>query len=196
MFKAFGLDETCISGYVKTYGFDILGEKLNQHWSHATGIPLINFIKVARYNSRDKYRINKEHPPAYGRLEVYYSSVVLRDIVDNLLDVVKNISLYEENVGIDFLRGLISGEGSLKLQKGKLREARIASCSKHEQNFIRTILKFLGVKHSNAEYKFYVAISGLENFKRLKFIDAFQIHPEKKRLFDYGLRNLVLASGE
>jgi hypothetical protein len=195
LFNALGLGKHQIKGYIKTYNLSISDEELIKYWSENTGIPKENFIKIARYVSKNKYERKRKPPSAHGRIEVYYSSVVLRDIIDNLLKTVKYLSLRNREIGVNFLKGLISGEGSVKLHKNKLRELRIASCDKKEQMFIRKLLKFLNIEPSNASYKFYIAISGSQNLKKMKDIDAFQIHPEKRKLFDSGFNNF-LTSGE
>jgi hypothetical protein len=183
-----------LKGYIKTYGTKIPENELVEHWSVASEIPKINFFRVKRYVSKEKYIRNRSLPSEYGWLEVYFSSVLVRDIVDNLANIIKTKSLESKEIALNFLKGLVAGEGSVKLVKNKLREVRIASCNSFEQEFIRRLLEILNIKPSQAKYKFYIAISGTDNFKKLKEFDVFEIHNQKRQKFNFGLKNL--ASGE
>ncbi|MBI2674939.1 MAG: hypothetical protein HYX24_00650 [Candidatus Aenigmarchaeota archaeon] len=196
LFKVVGVGTNILKAYIRTYGFDTPDDELLMYWSEKTGIPKENFIKIARYKSKRKYERNRKPVPKYGVVEVYYPSVVVRDIVDSLLATVKILSLYNQEVGLNFLKGLIAREGSVKLHQNKIREIRIASCNENEQHFIRKLLKFVKVVPSNAVYDFYIAISGFDNFQKIKNLDILQIHPEKKKAFDYGFNATILTPGE
>ncbi len=196
MFQILGIVHEQLKAHIKTYNHKMTDNQLIDYWSGQTGIPHKNFIKVSRAHSKITYVRNRKTPPATGLLEIYHSSVIIRDIIDALLRIIKELSLKNKTVRRAFLRGMFSGEGSVKLVHNKLREIRIASCSKPEQSFIRTLLFKEGIRPSDAQYKYYIAISGICNFSKLRRLEIIDIHPEKKSLFDTGYKNALFLSGE
>lgn len=196
LFNSLSIKTSHLQAHIKTYGNRINDTKLIQHWSEITGIPKDNFIKTQRAIAKIVYVRNKRKPLPFGLLEVYCNSVVIRDLIDNLLEKVKSRCLENAEIRKAFLKGLFSGEGTVKLVNSKLREIRIASCNQQEQKFIRTLLQKEKIKPAAAEYDFYVAISGSKNFNLINNSGIVNLHPEKKWLFDTGYKNLLLSSGE
>lgn len=194
LFNSLGINPKQLKGYVKVYNQKLSDKQLVEYWSSKTKIPEDNFFRISKSNSIKPYKRNRQLPSKHGRLEIYFSSVVIRDLVDILIDTIKTASLKNQKFASDFLSGLFAGEGSIKLFKGKVREARIASAFKKEQKYIRKLLESVKIKPSKAEYKFYIAISGIENFRKIKDLDIIHVHPDKNKMFSIGLKNL--APGE
>lgn len=195
LFKTLGINSSHIRAHIKVYN-NMPEDSLIRHWSKVTNIPEDNFIKTHRATAKLIYARNRRKPLKYGLIEVYYASVVIRDLIDNLLNKVKLLSLKNSKIRRAFLKGMFSGEGTIKLNKNKLQEIRIASCDKNEQEFIRKLLLKENIRPSNAKYKFYVGICGSENFSKINNSGIIDLHPEKKMLFDTGYKNTLLSSGE
>lgn len=124
LFKVFGIGPHKLNGYIKTYNQKIPDKQLINYWSCATRMPKENFFKIFNSRSRAIYKRNRGLPSKHGRLEVQFSSVVVRDMVDNLSKEIKYLCLKNNNIAIDFLKGLFAGDGSVKLFNNKLREVR------------------------------------------------------------------------
>lgn len=195
LFEMLGTKRQNLKIHVKIYNQRISDEDLINYWSGITGIPKNNFIKISKALSKQRYERNKKRPPKYGEAEVYYSSVVIRDVIDKLLEITKKISVKYSFIRKEFLKGLIAGEGSVKLVNGKLRELRIASCDKQEQKFIRKLLTKEEIKSSDAEYEFFIAISGFDNFRKISESKIFNLHPLKKEAFDLGYTKCLCSQG-
>ncbi len=190
LFEMLGIKRHNLKAHIKIYNQEIPDDMLIDYWSGITEIPKNNFIKTSKAFSKQDYKRNRNKPPKYGEVEIYYSSVVIRDIIDKLLEIVKNLAMKNTFIRKEFLKGLIAGEGSVKLVNGKLRELRIASCNKEEQNFIRKLLMKEKIKPSEAEYDFYVAISAFDNFRKISENKIFHLHSVKKQMFDLGFKCL------
>lgn len=195
LFHAFGISTKELKAHIKTYS-TISDAELIHYWSQIVGLSESNFIKCSRGTAKQNYLRNRKKPPLYGVLEIYYNSVVIRDLIDQLLDTIKLSCFQDTNIRNAFLKGLFSGEGTVKIVANKLREIRIASCNKTEQKFIRAILLKENIIPSKAEYNFYVSISGFKNFKMIHDSGIVNLHPEKKYLFDTGYENCFLSSGK
>ncbi len=167
-----------------------------KHWSEITSLPRANFIKSYRATTKQKYVRNRKKPPLYGLLEIYYSSVIVRDVIDGLLERTKLLCLENSDIRRAFLKGMFAGEGSVKLINNRLREIRIACCNKKEQEFLRMLLIKEKIIPSNAKYAFYISISNSTNFNRINSTGMITAHPEKKYAFDIGYKNLLLLSGK
>ncbi|MBI4983580.1 hypothetical protein HZC32_02960 [Candidatus Woesearchaeota archaeon] len=196
LFELLGITKNKIKARVKVYNTDISDNDLKKYWSEITGISIENFIKTEMMPSKLNYERNRDRPSKSGRLEVIYSSVIVKDIIDNLLKKIKELSLRNTLIRNEFLKGIIAGEGSVKLVNNKLRELRISSADKNEQQFIRQLLIKEGIKPSDAEYDFYIAISGFDNFKEVLKLKLFNLHPNKAKKFVNGFNNLSLVLGE
>lgn len=195
LFEMLGIKRQNLKAHVKIYNQKVSNESLVNYWSGITGIPKNNFIKVSKALSKEHYERNRKRPPEYGEVEVYFSSVVIRDVIDKLLEITKKISLKSPFIRKEFLKGLIAGEGSVKLVNDKLRELRIASCDKQEQKFIRKLLIKEEIKPSDAEYEFFIAISGFDNFRKIYESKIFHLHPVKKEAFDLGYTKCLCSQG-
>jgi hypothetical protein len=196
LFELLGITKNKIKARVKVYNPDISDNDLKKYWSEITGISIENFIKTEIMTSKPNYKRNRDRPSKFGRLEVIYSSVIVKDIIDNLLKKIKELSLRNSLIRNEFLKGIIAGEGSVKLVNNKLRELRISSADKNEQQFIRQLLIKEGIEPSDAEYDFYIAISGFDNFKEVSKLKLFNLHPSKAQKFINGFNNLSLVLGE
>lgn len=195
LFEMLGIKRQDLKAHVKIYNQEISDESLINYWSGISGIPKNNFIKISKAISKKDYERKRKKPPKYGEVEVYYSSVVIRDVIDRLLEITKKISLENSFIRKEFLKGLIAGEGSVKLVNDKLRELRIASCNKQEQKFIRKLLIKEEIKPSDAEYEFFIAISGFDNFRKVSENKIFHLHPVKKEAFDLGYTKCLCSQG-
>ena len=195
LFKELGITNEQLKARVKVYNKRLSDKKLIKFWSQKTGIPEQNFIRTSVTESKKTYTRNRPRPPLFGQLEIYFSSVIVKDIIDNLIEKVKVLSITDPGIRRAFLRALAAGEGSVIVLGGKLKEMRIASCDVIEQEFIRNLLRLEGIEPARARYKFYVAISGFNNFKRAAGIRLFDLHPKKSLSFWSGLRKLAVSSG-
>lgn len=195
LFEVLGIKRQNLKAHVKIYNQKISDETLINYWSGASGIPRNNFIKVSKATSKQDYERNRKRPPKYGETEVYYSSIVIRDAIDKLLEMIKSLAMKNSFIRKEFLKGLIAGEGSVKLVNDKLRELRIASCDKQEQKFIRNLLVKEKIRSSDAEYDFFVAISGFDNFRKISENKIFHLHPVKKEAFDLGYTKCLCSQG-
>ena len=197
LFELLGINKSELKARVKVYNPSIDDEELKKYWSGLTGVLLQNFFKTEVSYSKPIYKRNREKPSKFGRLEIIYSSVIIKEIIDNLVKEVKKFALENSEVRREFLKGLIAGEGSVLLKDSKkLQELRISSCDKNEQRFIRELLQKEGIRLTDKEREFYVPFYGFDNFKIISKFGLFDLHPDKRQKFYLGFKNLSLALGE
>lgn len=197
LFELLGINKSNLKARVKVYDPIASDKELKERWSRLTDIPLENFLKTEIAHSKQIYMRNRERPSKLGRLEVIYSSIIIKEIIDNLIKEIKKLALENPEVRKEFIKGLVAGEGSVILKEnGKVQELRISSCDKNEQKFIRDLLQEEGIKLTEKEREFYVPIFGFDNFKLISKLRLFDFHPDKKQKFNLGFRNLSLALGE
>lgn len=197
LFELLGINKSELKARVKVYNPTINDRKLKKYWSKLTDVPLENFLKTEISYSKPIYERNREKPSKLGRVEIIYSSVIIKEIIDNLVKEVKKFALENSEVRREFLKGLIAGEGSVLLKAdGKLQELRVSSCDEIEQKFIRDLLQKEGIRLTDKEREFYVPIFGFDNFKIISEFRLFDFHPDKRQKFNLGFKNLSLALGE
>ena len=148
------------------------------------------FYKIRRRKRTTKNLRNKRGPKQEGTIELTIHDAQLGKELLSLVNKAKEQS--DKSEAIEFLRGVIAAEGSVKLVNGRLRELRVAAKDLKEQEILRNLLRKVGIRPSKASYKFYIAISGIKNFKAIKKYGLFSLHPEKHNKFVKGFQKLIV----
>jgi len=190
-FKRFSNKE--VKAYINTYWpKDVISDEgLIRYWKKY--LPdKIKFYKIRRCIRTTRNLRKRETPKLHGTVELKIHNIKLTNKLLELLKTTKKQCLFNKHTAIGFLKGIIAAEGSVKLVDNKLRELRISSADLMEQNFLRNTLKNIGIEPSKAKYKFYIAISGLRNFKPIHKYKLFSLHPEKNEKFVQGFQNLIV----
>lgn len=197
LFELLGINKSELKARVKVYDPTISDIELKRYWSQLTEIPLKNFLKTEILHSKPVYERNRGRPSKLGRLEVIYSSIIIKELIDNLIKKIKRFALENSEIRREFIKGLVAGEGSVLLKDNKrLQELRISSCDNNEQRFIRELLQKEGFRLTDKEREFYVPIYGFDNFTIISKLELFDFHPDKRQKFNLGFKNLSLALGE
>ena len=185
-----GVDAKSIRVYLQVYWpWSIVTDReLIVYWTaHLSPLCSDNFKKVKRKQRVARGLRNRKEPSKFGLAEFWIYSESLRLL---LLEMISKISECSNEKRFSFLRGLIAAEGSVKNDKGVLREVRIGSTKSVEQVFIRSLLQSLNIRPAPAIYTNYIAISGFFNLRRLSRYSLCSLHPEKELLFQSGYQKL------
>lgn len=189
-FKDLGISKNKIRLHIKVYRLskELNDKELINFWkSRLDGVEDNNFIRITRKQRTTRNIRKRDEPSRYGLIEVYSYSKIIQKELQSRISEVKDLSKTSQ---LHFLRGLIAAEGSIKLHNEVLREVRISSTKINEQQFIREILKSVGIKPANAIYKNYIAISGFQNLILINNYQLCSLHPEKRKKFISGYKEL------
>jgi len=118
-----------------------------KHWFRNTKINSNQKdIKIFYYTGNKKYKNIRLPVTQYGCLKVYYSNIILYQLIYNLI---KNIEIRLNNTQeiIYYMQGLIAGEGNVKLTKTKsLDSVRIGCLNNNEKKIYKKLLGELDIK--------------------------------------------------
>ena len=116
-------------------------DKLINHWSKETGIPLTNFKRV-NYLKGKGIRSAK-----WGVLHIFIPSCVLGEICLNTLNIMEDLSIKKKKYAAAFLRGLVAADGSVTLCQYKtiksLSAVELALETEHERILYSNVMKKL-----------------------------------------------------
>ena len=148
-----------------------------ERWSKELLINLENFTRICV-----DPRINREYA------QVYFSSILLAELLDNLYASSREAVLSDSKLCVCFLRGLFAAEGSVLLKKsGVLHHITFSSKDSELIQFLEQCLRLLGVKPSKYMINgMNLQIYGLPNFKRIRELGIHTLHPEKREKFERG----------
>jgi len=169
--KSFGINTDKIKTYIKTYRSvsEITDEEILHYWlKYLKGAKRKNFYKIQRRKRVTQNIRKRKLPPKQGLAEIMVYNKQLCRKMNLLMKNAQKDVLKDKIKAIFFLRGIIAAEGSVKLVKEKLKEVRISSCKPKEQEYIRNVLKVVGLIPCKARYDYYIAISGIKQFEILE----------------------------
>ncbi|NCO96511.1 MAG: MarR family transcriptional regulator [Candidatus Aenigmarchaeota archaeon] len=109
----------------------------------------------------------------YGLMGVYLTNTVLRSVIKSLLEESKKIVLTKRKWCIDWLKGLIAGEGSVYIKNKSIVSVSIGSIRPMDREFIKRLLERLVIKYREGVND--ICIFGWDEFYKLHLLDAFEI---------------------
>ncbi|MBI2507488.1 hypothetical protein HYV89_00885 [Candidatus Woesearchaeota archaeon] len=119
-------------------------------------------------------------------VEVSFFSLTLPLIIKKILPIVKQESLRNKFLGIGYLQGIYSSEGSISYRKeNQMRMIQLSMKNNEEVAYVSKLLDFLKIRNSGVKFfeksnSWYITISGRENIERSFDIDIFGINSGRK----------------
>ncbi len=176
-----------ISSNVKVK-YNISELEIIEYWRNRLKIPIQCQIKVNWVNSQCKA---SNYLRKYGSFVIRYHNSMFALFFNTL---VKNIDYFakSESFRLGFLRGLIAAEGNINIRKnGSLSLLRIAG-SRDKRSFISNFINTnFHLKVSDDPNSNQIYIGHRDQFKLIKTLDLYSLHPEKRDQFDRGYQNLL-----
>jgi len=158
-------------------------EEIELNISKELNIPKENFFKTRILEKRN-------HPI----VDIKITSRILGAITQILFEKLKTILFTNKKFCAAILKGIIASEGNICLhaQQHRIREITIAGKEKDKRDFIRSLLLQLAIfpdKDKEQDGMEAVLITGLSNFKLMKAWKLLELHPEKRKDFEFGIKN-------
>jgi len=133
----------------------------------------------------------------FGRIDFIYYNVILKEVINNLIDYYIKLAQKDKNYAFYLLRGLLASEGyiSASTKSGAIDRVAISSESDENKKFIIGMLRNLDIgslARSNC-----VAISSKDNFNKIITYNLLKIPKDKekfRRLYNklkYGKSKLI-----
>jgi len=178
--KSFGLskEDFNFSIQVNTKNYKPEHGDLITYWSKELGISKSNIFNIFEYKN---YGTNRAQ---VGRIDFIYWNIVLKEIINNLINYFLTNSRKNKDYAIYMLRGLLAAEGYVCAStiSGALDRIGISSCSDYNKKCIINLLKILGITaffRKNA-----VVISSKENFNKIIGYELLKISKDKTKFIE------------
>lgn len=148
-------------------------------------------LKIARENFFKTRVLEKRNHPI---VDIKISSRILGIMFQILFEKLKTNLFMNEKFCAAMLKGIIASEANVCLhtQNNRIREITIAGKEKDKRDFIRSLLLKLNIlpdKDKEQNGMESVLITGLSNFKLMKAWKLLELHPDKKKDFEFGIKN-------
>lgn len=151
------------------------------YWLNKTKIPKERFAKI----NRCKKKSCKE-----GIVSIEFNSIIFRKIFDNIFDYCIDLMDKKKRYISSFIAGVFAAEGRVSVRNKSLNYLGIAVKDKDRRQFIKSLLRKIGIKPSKDNLFREVIINGYINFRIFNEFDMAKIHPKKYELFVKGFSYL------
>jgi hypothetical protein len=125
--------------------------------------------------------------------QIYFNSIVLAELMRNLLEKSKPSVLLNQGFTASFLRGFFAGEAAVVLKEwGTIAHVAVANKDMEVINFVTNCLKNLEInrgKYFEDSTKF--PIYGRRNFDKMNKFELLRLNQEKQRKFDDGMKKFL-----
>ena len=158
-------------------GQNINKETVLNYWLTKTKIPKDRFARV----SKCKDKSCKE-----GVLSIEFNSVIFKSIFDNIFDYCITILPKRKNHIPPFIAGLFAAEGRVAIRNNSLNYLGIAIKDDSRREFVKSLLKKIGIRPSKDNQFQEIIIPGYINSKIFNDTNMAKIHPKKSKLFNNG----------
>lgn len=128
----------------------------------------------------------KSKPHHKDIIEVWANNASAKRNFDNVISTVKEKCLKNNNLAIEYIKGIMAAEASPKYSiKSGSREIRLKMKNEEEIKYIGKLLNNIGIKSSILKVKtedgmWVVAISGFYELNKLNELDIFEIESNKR----------------
>lgn len=171
-------DKTQIKAYINCYNFNLTHKELVDYWSNAVGIPEKNFQKTRFLTPKGKKM--KE----YGTLHILVLSSVFVEVFLGIMGLFLKSLIKRNDLNAAFLRGLLAGDGHVKLAKYKnkrsLQMVELSLENDREAEIYRRLLSNIAITSHYYPYSRKIVITSMTNFEKLAKFRLLDLSNEKR----------------
>lgn len=168
--------------------YDISEEEIEKYWRKYLNIPLEINVSIGWVKTKGK---PSTYLQKYGTCVIRYFNTTFSVFYNSLIKNIPQFLKISEQFRIGFIRGVIASDGNINIKKnGSLTMVRIAGNEKQRQFISTILLKFLDIQ-SKEDKNNQIYFGNIKNLRKIKELNLHILHPDKKRKFEKGYRQLL-----